>query len=1124
MDEPPKAANPSAPNGDGKVTPRPVRRLSIARVARRAAVAVIAIAAAIAVLAPLIIRGALFGRLVEAMMPATRGHLHIGSGRWSWGEIYGLVRGQPVAVALDDVRVVDPEGTEVLRVRHVSARIEGHRKPFKITIHDLRVEDADWIFGQMRHEQKIGFLAAFEPVARRARPARPSGGTSEIAIVGARLEGLNATFDFPSWGLVLKDVHADAGLGVVGGRPTAAPFTFDVRAADVRAGGQLRIFGPHDGFELPFSRARLDRVATTAASPDAIVLEASGVATGRSTLGLAGAFTGLYGLTPASRTPGLSIDARFEDAADAIDALARSRRLGWHIPAGPGAALALRFRGTFARPEGAVTLESPSLGRVAADATFDGRRASGGLDFERFELGALLPLPLRPFATGALDGTIRGHLDLGRPVPLDGPMALDEMSLTLTRPPGAGAPRKLRAHLGPTSAAPAKPGTFALDLGGIRYVAGAIRLPKLTFKLYGGRFTAAGQVAIRDETNMHWLPSPLADLSLSAQGFSIESLLGESIVRGGADFRARVRGPLDDLAVDVELPPRATISALGERFGLPARIPVRIAEDAILFERVELTGPEGSLLDAGGRVGLDGKLGIGVEVQAFPIHRLPGLAQTGLPISGRVGGELKLAGGPGIPAISGHLDFAPVTFQGRSVGGGTLTISPGPHGAIRAHGRVVDGLDADGELEHAREGLKGEARLELTKLRLDPFLAKLPGGITAAGVLSGKVTARIAPGRPAEAEGRLSELTLVVSPPAVRRRPGRPIELHADGDIDLSATSGEGPIRMGPARFRGDIGAFEVAGEGRGDDLTGTVRGRIDFAPFAELTKVWFDRLVGAVDVNLTAAHAGATGALEVNGTVGVAAPLSVRLASAPFEARIPSGRIVLRGSRAETTALPVSVHAGALAGGAVRRLDADLRVDARAGGSPTDPRVHAAIAIDRLSADVPALGAPVGSEGGKVTVEGKGDDLQVVAVDLPAHGEARGIALAAGKIDRAGFGLRLRGDPRRWLAVSGDVQLYAATVRATALKQSGSGGAGGKGQKPQEGWLANPVVQGTALDVRIRSSGGAVVVDVPKIPDLRVDLDMHVGGTVKQPAVTGEPKGANVYSSLALALARLFR
>jgi hypothetical protein len=1106
------------------VTTGPARRWSVARVARIAGLAVIAVAVVIGVGAPLVIRGALLGRVIEAMMPATRGHVRIGGGGgWSWGDLYALARGRQAAVSLDDVRVVDPEGTEVLRVRHVSAHIEVHLKPLLVTIRALRIEDADWIFGQMRTEPKIGFLAAFEPVARRAKPARPSPGGSEIAIVGARLEGVNATFDYPSWGLVLKDVHADAGLGVVGGRPLAVapPFSFDVRAADVRAGGLLRIFGMRDGFELPFSRARLDRVATTAASPDAIALEASGVRTGRSTLGLAGAFTGLYGLTPASRTPGLSIDARFDDAADAIDALARSRRLGWHVPAGPGATLALRFRGTFARPEGAVTLESPALGRVAADATFDGRRASGGLDFERFELGAMLPLPLRPFASGALDGTIRGHLDLGRPAPLDGPMALDEMSLTLTRPPGAGAPRKLRAHLGPTSAAPAKPGVFALDLGGIRYVGGAIRLPKLTFKLQGGRFTAAGQVAIRDETNTHWLPSPLADLTLSAQGFSIESLLSETLVRGVADFRARVRGPLDDLAVDLVLPPRAAISALGERFGLPARIPVRIAEDAILFQHVELTGPEGSLLDAGGRVGLDGKVGIGVELQAFPIHRLPGLAQTGLPISGRVGGELKLAGGPGIPAISGHLDFAPVTFQGRSVGGGTVAVSPGPHGAIRAHGRLVDGLDADGELEPSRSGLKGEARLELTKLRLDPFLAKLPGGITAAGVLSGQVTARITPGQPAVAEGRLSELTLVVSPPAVRRRPARPIELHADGAIDLSAESGTGPIRIGPARFRGDIGAFEVAGEGRGDDLTATVRGRIDFAPFAALTKVWFDRLVGAVDVNLTAARAGATGALDVNGTVAVAAPLSVQLASAPFEARIPAGRIVLRGTRAETTALPVSVHAGSLASGAVRRLDADLRVDARAGGTPADPRVHAGITIDRLAADVPALGpTPVGCEGGKVNVAAQGDDFQIVAVDLPAHGEAHGIKLAAGEIGRAGFGLRLRGDPRRALAVSGDVQLFAATVRATALKQQ----AGGGGGKSEGGWLANPVVQGTALDVRIRSSGGAVVVDVPNLPDLRVDLDMHVGGTVKKPAVTGEPKGANVYSSLALALARLFR
>jgi hypothetical protein len=189
-----------------------------------------------------------------------------------------------------------------------------------------------------------------------------------------------------------------------------------------------------------------------------------------------------------------------------------------------------------------------------------------------------------------------------------------------------------------------------------------------------------------------------------------------------------------------------------------------------------------------------------------------------------------------------------------------------------------------------------------------------------------------------------------------------------------------------------------------------------------------------------------------------------------------------------------------------IRRLDADLRIDARAGGDPADPRVHAAVTIDRLAALVPVLGGkPIGCEQGKVTLEGQGDDIEVVSVDLPAHGEVQGISMGAGQIDRAGFALRLRGDPRRWLSVSGDVQLYAALVRAQALKQSGGAGASGKAGG---GWLARPVVQSTALDVRLRSRGGAVVVDVPKLPDLRVDLDMLVGGTVKQPVVTGEPTG----------------
>ena len=50
------------------------------------------------------------------------------------------------------------------------------------------------------------------------------------------------------------------------------------------------------------------------------------------------------------------------------------------------------------------------------------------------------------------------------------------------------------------------------------------------------------------------------------------------------------------------------------------------------------------------------------------------------------------------------------------------------------------------------------------------------------------------------------------------------------------------------------------------------------------------------------------------------------------------------------------------------------------------------------------------------------------------------------------------------------------------------------------------------------------MAVDVPHAPDLRVDVDMHVGGTIKHPVVSGEPRGANVYSSFVLGLRRLFR
>ena len=176
------------------MTRRP-RLRKAARIAGYAGAGLVLLAAVIAVGAPIYFRGERFGQLVERMLPDWRGHVHVGGGHWNWGTVIALVRGRPAAIAFEDVTIIDPEGTEVLHIEHVSARIEAHRKPTRIIIHDLDIKDARWRYARMKGENKVGFLAAFEGIPRKVRkkPSKPT--SSEISIAGARLDGVEATFD-----------------------------------------------------------------------------------------------------------------------------------------------------------------------------------------------------------------------------------------------------------------------------------------------------------------------------------------------------------------------------------------------------------------------------------------------------------------------------------------------------------------------------------------------------------------------------------------------------------------------------------------------------------------------------------------------------------------------------------------------------------------------------------------------------------------------------------------------------------------------------------------------------------------------------------------------------------------
>ena len=238
-----------------------------ARIAGYAGAVLVVLAIVVAIGAPVYYRGERFGRLIEAAMPEMRGKVHVGGGRWSWGLAWALARARPATIAIDEVSVTDPEGTEVLYARRASARVTIHRGPTRILIDDLVLDNARWRFARMKTERKVGFLASFESVRRRAAraPARPGG--FELAIAGAKLNGVDVTFDLPTWGLALRDVHATGALAL-----KANASTWTASDASVRGGGELRILGVKTGVVFPFERAHLDCVATTADARDDIRL------------------------------------------------------------------------------------------------------------------------------------------------------------------------------------------------------------------------------------------------------------------------------------------------------------------------------------------------------------------------------------------------------------------------------------------------------------------------------------------------------------------------------------------------------------------------------------------------------------------------------------------------------------------------------------------------------------------------------------------------------------------------------------------------------------------------------------------------------------------------------------
>ena len=710
---------------------------------------------AIAVLgASVFLQGARLGRIVQGALPANRGRIELHGINWSLRALVDILTDTPSPIAIDGLRIVDPEGTVVLDVPHLDARVKLRtlvRGSF--SIHDLRVPKATWRFGQMKGLPEIGFLAALAPKTPPPAGQQPGPG-SFFEIASARLDDLNVLFDFPgSWGLELRHARTTASLIQSSVDPRRPIFGFDAAPVVAEGGGWLRIL---DDNRIPFDKVTVRRVATTQDRPDDIFLDLTAAATGRSTLSGKGYFTGIYGETS---IPGIALHADYAQPGDALTATVAGKGIAGLRIGGPAddreSHIALDLADTFAalKVKGAFTGLDVAYGAYQAravgfDLEFDagaGRVAVENLGLRdpeggRLQLGArlstetltldaevklrdfrtasYLPASLRVLAGGGVTGGLRARADLARKS-----AAVDDLDLTLVRARGANLPRTVRLR------------------GSARVSPDEARTSGLSVEIPGARATAKGSLQMQRK---------LIQLGVDVLAFDLGRVLESlGLPRWAKDARlsATASGTLDRPVVDGDAVVHG--AGLGKRTApeLKARFGLRDG-------RVRLDSLSGALF--GGTLAASGEIVL-YNKTTRQMLRAPAVTATlaarnldlgqiagRTDVGGRISFDARAHGPPDALAAEIHVPaHTAVEFQGGryEVGPIEATFANGVATVRALHASMKAGgsLDVVGTAAVARRSR--ELNLNVTLARVP--LAALPGVAGAGVALDGTVSARL---------------------------------------------------------------------------------------------------------------------------------------------------------------------------------------------------------------------------------------------------------------------------------------------------------------------------------------------------------------------------------------------
>jgi len=754
--------------------------------------------------ASVVLQGARLGKLIEGALPENKGKMHIGGVTWRLRALFDIVTDEPSPITVDGLQIVDPEGTVVLDVPHLDAKVKLRTLiGGSFSIHDLRVPVALWKFASMKNSEGIGFLAALAPKKEAPPPppgTKPKGPGSYFEIASAELGDLNAIFDFPgSWGLELRHAHARAALKQSSVDPEHPTFGFDAGPVLAAGGGWLRIL---DDYVLPFDRVDIARVATTQEWSDDIFLDLTEADTGRTKLVGKGFFTGIYG---EKSVPGIKLHAGFTQAGDALTAVVGGGGLkieGLAI-SGDDAAISADLNDTFAALKVKAAFKGldaqydtyRALG-IGFDLGFDagagkvdvrdfGFGAPGGgkmklgakldtttlsldakLAFTDFHTESYLPPELRAMAGGRLQGTIEARADLAHKS-----ARLPRVDLKFSRPKANGLPKEVRIS------------------GNAALAADRVKTDGLTVAVTGASATAKGSVNLEKQMIDVGLGVIASDLGRLFDEMGLPPLAKSARVDAKAD------GSFDDPRVSGDASVQG-VNAGGRK--LPELVAKFGLEKGTL--RLEkLAGPLfGGRIDGSGTVKLWEKraskplpspvVDVKVDVRDVDLAALAG--------SPDVGGRLTLhadASGP-LDALSAQVTVpagTPITVLGDAYALGpvevALTTDKSGQTAtvktLRLARKAGGAVDIHGKVALAHQDL--DLDVVLDKLPL----AGLPGVATSdvpvAGTASAKLHVGGRPDRP-ELTGDIDLAQVVV----------RGVKLGA-GHLALS------PTKVGPARVPG---------------------------------------------------------------------------------------------------------------------------------------------------------------------------------------------------------------------------------------------------------------------------------------------------------------------------------